>query len=44
MISNYVFFWYSKKNRGNRNGAILIGLGWIIYFFNRVNNTIIPLS
>ena len=44
MIFNYVFFCYSKKNRGNGNGAILIGFGRIIYFFNRVNNTMFPLS
>ena len=44
MVFNYVFFWYLRKNRGNGNGAILIGLGRIIYFFNRVNNTIFSLS
>ena len=44
MVFNDVFFKYSKKNRGNGNGAILIGLGRIIYFFNRVNNTVFPLS
>ena len=33
MVFNYVFFKYSRNNRGNGNGAILIGLGRIIYFF-----------
>ena len=33
-----------EKIRVNRNGAILIELGRIIYFFNRVNNTMFPLS
>ena len=44
MVFNYLFFKYLRNNRGNGNGAILIGLGWIIYFFNRVNNNIFPLS
>ena len=44
MVFNYVFFYDSRKNRGDGNGAILIGLGRIIYIFNGVNNTIFPLS
>ena len=37
-------YFSSIRNKGNGNGAILIGFGRIIYFFNAVNNTVFPLS
>ena len=31
MVFDYVFFYDSRKNRGNGNGAILIGLDYLFF-------------